>query len=258
MDDLITVDDACVATLCLRAGGPLNILSGDYAASLARTINRLAQRTDLRALVISSQGSRTFIGGADVKEMSRLDAPAARTFISRLFDACEAVRNFSVPTLARIDGWCIGAGMEFAAACDIRIACSDARFAMPEVRLGIPSVIHATLLSRLIGEGRTRWLLLTGEAIDARKADAWGFVTEVCEPDDLDATLERTVNAILTCEPLAVRAQKRLLREWEPSDMDLAMQRSIDAFGMSFDSDIPSKKMRAFLARRAANGPGET
>jgi enoyl-CoA hydratase/carnithine racemase len=255
MDDLITVDDDGVAFLCLRGGGPLNILSGDYAASLARTINDLAERADLRALVISSHGSRTFIGGADVKEMSGLEAPSARTFISRLFDACEAVRNVPVPTIARIDAWCIGGGMEFAAACDMRIVSTDARFAMPEVRLGIPSVIHATLLSRLVGDGHARWLLLTGEAIDARKADAWGFATEVCAPEDLDATVARTVKAVLVCEPLAIRAQKRLLRDWEPREMDLAMRRSIDAFGASFETDAPKDRMSAFLDRKKPNQP---
>jgi enoyl-CoA hydratase len=121
------------------------------------------------------------------------------------------------------------------------------------VRLGIPSVIHAALLSRLIGEARARWLLLTGEAIDARKADAWGFATEVCAPEALDAAVSRTIEAILACEPLAIRAQKRLLRDWEPREIDPAMRRSIDAFGESFGTDAPETRMSAFLDREKPN-----
>src|SRR6266853_1899391 len=119
------------------------------------------------------------IGGADIKEMAKHDQASAEKFITGLRDLCEAARAFPAPVIARMPGWCLGGGLEFAAACDFRIAAHDARFGMPEVRVGIPSVIHAALLPRLIGWGRARWLVMTAENIDAPTALAWGLVDAV-------------------------------------------------------------------------------
>ncbi len=119
---------------------------------------------------------KSMIGGADIKEMARLDQKSAEKFITGLRDLCEAVRVFPAPVIARMPGWCLGGGLEVAAACDFRIAGYDAKFGMPEVRVGIPSVIHAALLPRLIGWGRARWLIMTAETIDAATALAWGLV----------------------------------------------------------------------------------
>ena len=155
------------------------------------------------------------IGGADIKEMATLDQPSAEAFITRLRDLCEAVRAFPAPVIARMPGWCLGGGLEVAAACDIRIAAHDARFGMPEVRVGIPSVIHAALLPRLIGWGRARWLVMTAETVDAPTALAWGLVDVVAPDGGLDAAIDRTVKSLLDCGPEALRAQKALLRQWE-------------------------------------------
>ena len=108
-------------------------------------------------------------------------------------------------------GWCLGGGLEVAACCDFRIAAHDAKFGMPEVKVGIPSVIHAALLPRLIGWGRARWLIMTAENIDAPTALAWGLIDEVAPEGGLDAAVEHMVAALLECAPEALRAQKALL-----------------------------------------------
>ena len=141
------------------------------------------------------------IGGADIKEMARLDQKSAEKFITGLRDLCEAVRIFPAPVIARMPGWCLGGGLEVAAACDFRIAGYDAKFGMPEVRVGIPSVIHAALLPRLIGWGRARWLIMTAETIDAATALAWGLVDVVAPEGGLDAAVEKLVEALLKCRP---------------------------------------------------------
>src|SRR4029077_15673757 len=128
-------------------------------------------------------------------------------------DLCEAVRTFPAPVIARIPGWCLGGGLEFAAACDFRIAAHDAKFAMPEVKVGIPSVIHAALLPRLIGWGRARWLIMTAATIDAPTALAWGLVDVVAPDGGLDAAVESTVAALLECAPDALAFHKALLRQ---------------------------------------------
>src|SRR5256714_9719547 len=154
------------------------------------------------------------IGGADIKEMAGLDQASAEKFITGLRDLCEAVRTFPGPVIARMPGWCLGGGLEFAAACDFRIAAHDAKFAMPEVRVGIPSVIHAALLPRLIGWGRARWLVMTAENIDAATALAWGLITVVAPQGGLDEAVEGTPKALPECAPEAFGAQKALLRQW--------------------------------------------
>ena len=166
---------------------------------------KLAGDQDIRAVILAGQSEKSMIGGADIKEMARLNQKSAEAFITRLRDLCEAVRQFPAPVIARLPGWCLGGGLEVAAACDFRIAAHDAKFGMPEVRVGIPSVIHAALLPRLIGWGRARWLVMTAENIDAPTALGWGLVDVVAPEGGLDAAVEHTVKALLECGPEALR-----------------------------------------------------
>ena len=137
-----------------------------------------------------------------------------------------------------------------AAACDIRIATDDAHFGMPEVKVGIPSVVEAALLPRLIGWGRTSWMLLTAENIGAAKAEAWGLVEEVVPLAKLDEAVERLVAAIVEATPLAVRAQKRLMRRWERLPLDEAVQAGIDAMAQSVADGEHLERMTAFVNRK--------
>lgn len=239
-----------VVTLQVANGTALNLLDSATILELTQVLRRLSRDPRVRALVVRGSGDRAFVGGADVKELARLDPDSAVAFIKRLSDLCEAVRDFPVPTIARLAGWCMGAGMELAAACDIRIGTSETHVAMPEVRIGIPSVIHANILSRLIGEGRTRWLLLTGMAVGAQKAEQWGFLSEVAQPHELDAAIDRVVAEILQCGPAGVRAQKDLLRKWEEPTIERGLKESIHAFGCAYEGTEPAQYMQRFLDRK--------
>jgi enoyl-CoA hydratase/carnithine racemase len=147
-------------------------------------------------------------------------------------------------------GWCLGGGLEVAAACDFRVAGHDAKFGMPEVRVGIPSVIHAALLPRLIGSGRARWLVMTAENIDAATALAWGLVDVVAPEGGLDAAVEKTIDSLLRCGPEALRAQKALLRQWEELPLTESVNLSIGVFGRSFLTDEPKRLMQEFIDRK--------
>jgi enoyl-CoA hydratase/carnithine racemase len=218
---------------------------------------RLAADPALRLVVVTGAGDRAFIGGADIGEIAALDRDTAREFISLVHACCDAFRRLPVPAIARIDGYALGAGLELAAACDLRVASDRAVFGMPEVRIGIPSVIEAALLPQLIGYGRTRRLLLTGVTIDAEEALAWGLVDAVAPPDRLDAVVERLAATILAGGPNAIRLQKRLIREWEDLSATAAIARCIDCFAEAFDTDEPSRLAGARLAEmRARRGNG--
>jgi len=239
-----------VVRLTICNAGTLNILGSAVTDAVREGLEHLARDPDIRVLVLSGQSQNSLIGGADIKEMATLDQMSAEAFITRLRDLCEAVRAFPAPVIARMPGWCLGGGLEVAAACDLRIAGHDAKFGMPEVRVGIPSVIHAALLPRLIGWGRTRWLLLTAETIDAPTALDWGLVDAIAPDGGLDATVEHTVQSLLACGPQALRAQKALLRQWEELPLKESVDLSIGVFGRAFLSDEPKRLMQGFIDRK--------
>src|SRR3981081_797731 len=243
-------DPRGVVRLTICNAGSLNILGSAAINGVHEGLQVLAAGREIRVLVIAGQSEKSMIGGADIKEMAKLDQASAEKFITGLRDLCEAVRAFPAPVIARMPGWCLGGGLEFAAACDFRIAAHDARFGMPEVRVGIPSVIHAALLPRLIGWGRARWLIMTAENIDAPTALAWGLVDKVAPPGGLDAAVEHTVKALLECGPEALRIQKDLLRQWEELPLTESVNLSVGVFGKSFLSGEPQRLMQGFLDRK--------
>jgi enoyl-CoA hydratase len=246
----VTRESRGVVRLTICNAGSLNILGSAVTDAVREGLEQLATDASIRVLVLAGESQKSMIGGADIKEMATLDQTSAEAFITRLCDLCEAVRGFPSPVIARMPGWCLGGGLEVAAACDIRIASHDARFGMPEVRVGIPSVIHAALLPRLIGWGRARWLLMTAGNIDAPTALAWGLVDVVAPEGGLDAAVEHTVQSLLACGPEALRAQKALLRQWEELPLKESVDLSIGVFGRSFLTDEPSRLMRGFIERK--------
>jgi enoyl-CoA hydratase/carnithine racemase len=237
-----------IITVCNAA--KLNILNSATIQAVTEALQAAGQDCALRAVVLAGEGERAFIGGADISEMAGLTPETGRAFITRLHLLCAAIRALPVPVIARMQGYTLGAGLEVAAACDLRIAAHGARMGMPEVKIGIPSVIEAALLPQLIGWGRTRRLLLTGETIDSATALAWGFIEEAVPAGELDAAIDRVLADILSCGPRAIRLQKRLIRDWEGLAPEAAIERGIDCFAESWTTREPTERMAAFLAAK--------
>ena len=194
--------------------------------------------------------SKAFIGGANIPEMAALTPETARDFITLVHKTCDCLRKLPVPAIARIDGYALGAGLEVAASCDLRVASTRAKFGMPEVKVGIPSVVEAALIPQLIGFGRTRELLMLGEIIDSETAERWGLVERMVAPDELDSEIEDVLASILAAGPQAVRAQKSLMQQWEKLPPDAAIQAGIDAFACAFETDEPARMLSAFAKRK--------
>lgn len=245
-----------VARVVIDNARKLNTLGAALMDTLAEAIEALASRDDLRALVLQSTGDRAFIGGADINEMARLDVTTARAFITRIHRICDALRHLPVPAIARIQGYCLGGGLEIAASCDLRIAGDNAVFGMPEVRLGIPSVVEAALLPTLVGWGRARQILYLGDNFSAAEAADWGLVERVVPAPALDMAVDEWLDAILACGPEAIRIQKKLITSWEELPLRDAVAAGIDAFVASWRSDEPRAAMDKFLAARAARKRG--
>ena len=226
----------------------LNSLNRTLMAELVTGMAAGAADASLRLVVLTGAGERAFVGGADIAEIAALDRAGATEFITLVHRCCDAFRHLPVPVIARIDGWALGAGLELAAACDLRVASERSQFGMPEVRIGIPSVVEAALLPQLIGHGRARRLLLTGEPIGAAEALDWGLVDVVVPPERLDAEVARLTAAILAGGAGAIRLQKSLILDWEELPTGEAVRRGIAVFAAAFDSDEPRRMAGAALA----------
>lgn len=242
--------DGGVVTIELINSGPLNIIGSGAIEELTRAFGTVSRDGDVRVIVLRGAGERAFIGGADINEMVTLDQASAEVFIRRLAGLCEAIRECPVPVIARLAGYCLGGGLEVAMSCDLRIAESGAKFGMPEVAVGIPSVIHSALMPALIGASHAAWLLLTGETIDAGTAATWGLVHEVVAAGQLDARIAELSTKLTGFGPQAVRQQKRLLNNWFDMSVHGAIEDSIEQFALAFLTGEPQHHMRAFLSRK--------
>ncbi len=237
-----------VAGIFLNRPEKSNALNSLLLEALLAKLNEAEGTPGLRVVVLAGNG-RSFCGGADVVEMAELKASSAKKFITRIHLCCDAIRNLRVPVVARLHGAVVGAGLELAAACDLRVAAEGTAFAMPEVLLGIPSVVEAALLPRLVGAGRAAWLVLTGEPIDAKTALDWGLVQELVPLAALDERVGALLERLAAAEPEALAAQKELLRLWQDEPLGRAVEASIGLFAKAFASDAPNKRLRATISR---------
>ena len=244
-----SIDARGVASVTIRNAAKLNALSIAVRSALIAAMAAVSVNDAVRVVVLCSEGERAFIGGADLRDLAALDAGTAAAYITGVHQACDAMRRCPVPVIARIQGYALGAGLELAAACDMRIASEDAVLGMPEVKVGIPSVVEAALLPPLIGWGRARQLLLTGENISAAKALAWGLIEEMVPAAKLDDAVEAMVTSILACGPKAVRAQKALIREWEELTPSAGVQAGIARFAAAFETPEPVRMLGEAVAR---------
>jgi enoyl-CoA hydratase/carnithine racemase len=249
--------EGVIAHVIIDNAGKLNAINSALMGELVTGMGELAADERLRAVVLTGAGPKAFIAGVDIDEMARIENSAQATaFITRLHQGLAAIRDVPVPVIARIQGYTFGGGLELAAACDVRIAADTALFGMPEVKLGIPSVIEAALLPTLVGWGRAREIMYLGENFTADEALQWGLVEHVVPVSALDAAVEAWIAKLLTSAPRAVRLQKKLIRRWEDLPLAAAVQAGIEAFGAAYVSDEPRTVMREFLAARQARKKG--
>jgi len=239
-----------VVTVTVNHPTKRNILGIAGKQQLAGAFRQLARDRLLRVVILTGAGERSFIAGADLAEMKDLTLAEAKKLFTWTHRACAAIRALPVPVIARINGYCFGAGMELAASCDMRVGVTGTKFGMPEVRFGIPSGMEACLLPQLIGWGKTRELVFTGDHIDASEAHRIGFLEKLVEPAALDTAVAHWVASILAGGPRAIRLQKALVRDWERLSVEKAIQAGIRSCVESRRTDEPRRLMQAFLDRK--------
>ncbi len=246
-----------VITISINNAARLNSLSSGVIDAFIAAVHEVGDDPELRCVIVTGEGERSFIGGANLLELEAFDPDSARAFLTRVHTMCQVLRDLPVPVIARVNGYCLGAGLEVMAACDMHVAGDNALFGMPEVRIGVPSVVEAVLLPGLIGWGRTKVLLYTGDNIDAATALNWGLIERVVPAADLDAAVHEWVKAIVESGPRAIRLQKELIREWEAMPISDAIQAGIRMMGRAYETDEPRRMValaRTRLRTRKTTG----
>jgi len=225
-------DGACWITIAREQKA--NALMPDDCVAIRRHVEDAVAKNSTKAIVFRGAGTRAFSAGMDVGAFLALDASSAFAFIAPLRDMLNTVRRAPLPTIAGINGGCIGAGLELAAACDIRIAVNTAVFGLPEIKVGIPAALDAALLQQYIGLSKAKEMMILGDLYSAEDMDRCGLLNRVVAPGDLDAALAEVVAKVQPFTRTVAAAQKRMFETWQNYGIDTANDVSVDVWAAVF------------------------
>lgn len=245
-----TVREDGVGHLELNRPEVRNAINVEMISALHLILDDWARRDDVRVVVLSGAGGKAFAGGADIAELrERTQKEAFYGVNQTLFQKLE---DFPRPTIAAIDGYALGGGLELALACDLRVASKTAKVGLPEVTLGIyPAAGGTYRLPRVVGLGRAKDLVFTGRIVDAAEAAQWGLFDRFVDQDALKTALELAAQ-IAQNAPLAVQVAKVSLNTLARGESTVAVERLGQA--LLFDSDDKRERMTAFLEKRQRRG----
>lgn len=239
-----------LAWVTLNRPDKLNVLNSALIAEATRALASLGGEDGPKVTVLRGAG-RAFVAGADLREMRGFSPAEARDFITHLHGLFSVIATLDGLVIASVHGPALGAGCELVAVCDLRIAAASANFGMPEVRVGIPSVIEAALLVPLVGLGRAQDLVYSGDIWSAEEARAAGLVNRVVPDEALQEATEALAHQLAGYSGRALQNQKALVRRWYHSEAyDRSVKLGIDHFEEAFTSRDPATAMDAFLERR--------
>lgn len=246
----VTVQDG-VAILKVDRPKVLNALNRATLLEIQSALQELAQREDVRALIVTGEGEKAFIAGADVAEMADMTPREALEFARLGHQTLRMLEEFPWPVIAAVNGYALGGGLEVALACDLILASEGARIGLPEVTLGIfPGFGGTQRLPRLIGKARALEVILTGEMIDAQKAFQMGIVNRVCPQGELLQEAKKVARRIASNGPVAVRMAKKVVREGLQTNLRLAEELEVEAWANIFATEDQKEGMKAFLEKR--------
>lgn len=239
-----------VAVLTINRPDKLNALNRQVHAECVSVLDELRRDDSVRVLVITGSGEKSFVAGADIKEFADQTPVTQRdTFHERsLFNSVDV---FPKPVIAMVNGFCLGGGNELALACDIRLCSENARFAQPEINLGIICGGGGTQrLTNLVGEGRAMEMVLTGDLIDANAAEKIGLVNHVYPADQLEAETMKLAEKIAEKAPIALQLSKEAVKFASRSNLDEGLRREVDLFALCFSTEDKKEGVAAFLEKR--------
>ena len=250
--ETIKVDkrDDGVAVLTINRPDKLNALNKQVHAEGVAALDDLRRDDSVRVLVITGSGEKSFIAGADISEFEEQTPVTQRDlFHERTF--FNSIDTFPKPTIAMVNGFCLGGGNELALACDLRVCSANAKFSQPEINLGIiPGGGGTQRLTRLIGEGRAMEIILTGDMIDAETA-------HVYPAGELEAKTMELAAKIATKAPIALQLCKEAVKFASRSNLDEGLRREVDLFSICFSTEDKKEGVSAFLEKRKPEFKGK-
>ncbi len=254
---LFEVKDS-IGMITLHRPKALNALNTELLQELSDLLDRIKEDTSVGIVILTGSGEKSFVAGADIAEMQTLTAIEGRKFGKIGQDVFNKLENLPQPVIAAINGFALGGGCELAMACDIRIASEKAKFGQPEVSLGItPGFGGTQRLPRLIGKGRAKELIYTGDIIDAGEAYRIGLVNKVAAPDELMNTAQAMAEKILSRAPIAVQLSKTAVNEGLNMDLASGIAYEAEVFGLCFATEDQKEGMTAFVEKRKAHFAGK-
>jgi enoyl-CoA hydratase len=236
-----------VGTIILNRPQTLNVLDTETLLLLGKALADLEKDESIRAIIMTGNGD--FCAGADIRELKEKDSLAAETFSRLGHQVFNHIENMGKPVIAAVRGHALGGGCELALACDIRIAGEGAMFGQPEIKLGlIPGFGGTQRLVRLVGAGKAKELILTGNIISAREAESIGLVNSVVKDEELMKKAEETAGVLSEKSPLILRIAKKLINENQELQKGLAQEMSF--FAACFETEDHIEGINAFLEKR--------
>ncbi len=253
---LIVEKQAAIARITLNRPAVLNALNGAMLAEIRAALVEIARDDAARVVVFDSASPRAFSAGIDVAYVKDLDAWGARRIGQELHATFGAIRTLEKPVIAQIDGLCLGAGLELAISCDILIASERSEFGLPNIKRGIPAIVEAAILPQAIGIVNTRELAFTGRNWDAAKAERRGLVNAVVPALEIAAEVQRWADELAAFSPHALAAQKDIIHKWMTTDLEAAIDFSINTVGLNWTTRDQREGMASFLEKREARFGG--
>ena len=249
---LLTHTDGAVTTIRFNRPDSLNAISRTTLEEFGNALDEVANDSTTRALILTGEGPKAFVAGADISEMASMSALELRNFSIRAHETLFQLEKLSIPVIACVNGYALGGGLEIAMACDFIYAADTAKLGQPEISIGlIPGWGGTQRLSRIVGKGLAKEICMTGEMLDAHKAKQLGIVNEVFAADELyDATMA-TAKKISSMSRIATTAVKNCIDSGFDLDLRSACHLESDAFGYCVAGKDGAEGMKAFLEKRS-------
>ncbi len=246
-----------LGTITLNRPDVLNAINGTMLDEILEAVEDFKTDRTIRVVIVDSACERAFSSGIDVAYVKDLKPWEARLVGKKLHKVFGAIRLLEKPVIVAIDGLCLGAGLELALSCDILIATDRSRFGLPNINVGIPAIVEAAILPQAIGIIGTKELCFTGEFWDAEKAERRGLLNEVVSPPELPEAVKRWAEKIAAKSPLALATQKDIINKWMTTDLETAIDYSINTVAINWMTRDQKEGMSAFLEKREAEFKGE-
>lgn len=257
LENLLVERDGAVATITINRPKVLNALNATTLDELRRTILALKHDDDVRVVVITGAGEKSFIAGADINELARQTPVSGREHARIGQHVFDLIENMGKPVIAAINGFALGGGCELAMACTLRIAADTARIGQPEINLGIiPGYAGSQRLPRLVGSGRALEILLTGDHITAQEAHRIGLVNRVVPAAELMAEVKKLAAALAAKAPVAIRYIIEAVNKGMQMAFPDAQVFEATLFGLVAATEDMREGTAAFLEKRKAEFKG--